>query len=991
MSCHFADFVLVKKITFILLVVGLLPAGIAAFFGLYSATASLDAEKSNAMQAIAKLKSDSIRQYFDQAKTVLVNLAKNPIAINSAPDFIQAYNQYPIQNASSALPDLKDYYTNQFGVTFEQKNNQTANIDQMLLDISPTAMLLQQAYISKNVHPLGEKDKQIISGSHQYDFIHLRYHQAFRNYVTDFGFYDVFVVDLKTGNLVYSVFKELDYATNLMTGPYRDSGIAHVFSSLKNNIEKNNQEVVFTDYRPYLPSYNTPASFIATAIYLNDKPIAALIIQLPLSKVSEVMNKPYGLGVTGESYLVGADKKLRSDTFHNNKYTVETSFANNDAIDTQLMNNALLGADEGKFTSLQTNNYANEPVVAIYNELDLDDNTRWYVLIEQKTSEALASIYALQKVFLILIVVLIVFVLLVSTVFGRYISRPMQDLSAFILSLHQHWRFSERAKVHSNDETGQAAKALNIMLCSLDNAVKDISLTMTKFSHGDFKRRVELDLVGDLELLKNEINDSATIIDNTLEDIGNVMYEIQRGKFDKRVMVDAKGQLAVVKKQVNKSAMITEQFISDTRQVMEQLEVGHFSQRVTANACGELAELKHSINKSIANSEAIILQICAVMDAMNQGQFGSQVEMAASGKLLELKQSVNLASTSTDRVITSIVNVMDAIVVGDFKTRSNVKIQGGLLQLSSAVNETGEKLEETFNHIKGVMRSLSKGNLTQSFTMDVTGDYGLLKDNINQTIINLNDMICEIQNTALTVNHKTDQASDEVSCLNQQLGHQVSSIKNINSLMTTMRISINDILSKAQFSSLLSQDALQHAMQGKTVIDDIETAMTDIADSTAKMQQIINVIDEIAFQTNLLALNAAVEAAKAGEQGRGFSVVASEVRALALRSSSAAKQISQLINESDLRVASGVTLVNESSQLLKKITDSSHNVCSNFEQVNLAIQTQFIQVESVCDDVRSVDENIQLCTDIIERLNNNMGDVTTLADSLTEMIKRFKY
>ncbi|WP_235869894.1 methyl-accepting chemotaxis protein [Veronia nyctiphanis] len=352
---------------------------------------------------------------------------------------------------------------------------------------------------------------------------------------------------------------------------------------------------------------------------------------------------------------------------------------------------------------------------------------------------------------------------------------------------------------------------------------------------------------------------------------------------------------------------------------------------------------------------------------------------------------MNLASGSTDKVITSILKVMDAIVDGDFKTRSDANAQGGLLKLASAVNGTGEKLQETFSHTQVVMQSLSKGDLTQNFTMTVSGDYSRLKDSTNQTIGNLSGMIQEIQGTASTVNDKTDDASDEVSGLNQQLEEQVQSIQNIGGLMDTMRTSINETLSKARFSSSLSQDALKHAMQGKDVIDDIENAMNAITQSSKQMQQIISVIDGIAFQTNLLALNAAVEAARAGEQGRGFSVVASEVRALAQRSSDAAKEISSLINESDKRISRGVSQVNESGKLLKKITDSNNDVCSNFEQVNQAIQDQFKQVESVSEDVRTVDDNIQLCAEILNRLKSNMDDVSSQADGLTDLIKRFKY
>ena len=991
MASGFSNLALVKKVTIILVLVGWIPAGIAAFFGLYSASALLELEKTNTMQAIAKLKGDSLELYFDHAKTVLVNLAKNPISINAAPEFIDAFSQYSLDNIDSSTLDLQDYYQNQFGRIFNEKNNQLIDFNEMLLNVSPKAISLQQAYISKNPYPLGEKDQLISAGSTQYDLTHRQYHQSFRNYVVDFGFYDIFIVDLTSGDLVYSVFKELDFATNLFHGPYSQSGLGQSFSKLKQTLKNESSPIIFSDYQPYLPSFYAPASFISTVIYSEQDPVAALIIQLPLSKVSQVMNKSYGLGDTGESYLIGMDKKLRSDTFFDDDFTVKSAFQYNQTIDSVRVNNAINGVRSAQSSPLKSDNYAGEESVGVYEQFQLDSDTRWFIVIEQKTSEALASIYSLQKSYLLLSVILLMIVLVIAMRFGQYIAKPIQDLSAFIMSLHQHWRFSQRAKVYNEDETGQAARALNAMLGSLDDAVKDISLTMSKFAEGDFKCRVSQNLVGDLDKLKNKINDSATVIDNTIEDIGDVMSEIKKGKFDKRVMTETKGQLARLKDQVNQSAMTTAEFIFDTRQVMALLEAGQFNQRVSAHASGELAELKDSINHSIGNFEAIILQICTVMEAMSKGDLGRNIDVEAKGKLSELKESVNLASNSTNQVIHSILNVMEAFVAGDFKTRAEEKVQGDLLKLALAVNSAGDKLEKTFGHIQEVMKSLAKGDLSRSFTMKVEGDYGLLKQHINQTITNLSAMICDIKTTATTVNLKTDDASLNVAGLNEKLNNQVVKIENIGLLMSSMRSSMDEILIKSQACALLSQEAEQHSIQGKKVTDDVKKAMEEITISSQQMQKILDTINGIAFQTNLLALNAAVEAARAGEQGRGFSVVAGEVQGLAKRSLSAAKEIAALINESDTRIAKGASQVRESGKLLKKITESSKDVSSNFEKVDTAIQIQFGHVENVSTDIFSVEKNIQNCSQIIQQLKNNMDDVTSQADGLTDMIKRFKY
>lgn len=1055
MEVRFADLALIKKITIILCLVGLVPTGITAVIGLYSATSALEAQKGASINAIANLKAGSLQLYFNQSMTVLKNLAKNPVTIEAAPAFIQSFEHYeginlknqpsdnplldltaildsnaplgiknPLEmtlplntnealdikaplishaslNTKTALEiknaldinaplDIQNYYLNQFGEVYYEKTGNKAPVKKMLHSVSSKALALQRVYIVDNPFPLGEKDKLVDAGNSEYDGVHRKYHNAFRNYIVDFGFYDIFLVDLKTSDLVYSVYKELDYATNLLSGPYSDSGLGVAFKKMKTRLQGENTDPIFIDYEPYLPSYNAPAAFISHPVFAQGEAVAVLIIQLPLDQITQVMGQADGLGKTGESYLVGTDKRLRSDTFFNDDFTVESSFKNNITINTPLIESALNGDTKGVNSGIITRNYNDEATLATFQSLEIMPGVTWFVVVEQHISEALATVRNLEKIYFLLSIALLGAVLYLSSLFGRYISRPMQDLSSFLISLKAQWNFSARANIHSKDETGLAAKALNQMLSSLEDAVKEISSAMTSFANGDFKHRVKAPLVGDLKYLKDKINDSAKIIDDTVEDIGQAMGQIHQGQFNCRVTTDAKGQLLVLKDQVNQSAMITEEFILDACSVMDKLEAGHYHQRVEAKAKGDLAELKDSINHSIANSESIIFQICSVMEGMGKGDFSRTVNVPACGKLSEMKEAVNLASESTNRVINSILSVMNAIEKGDFKARTQVNALGGLLELTRAVNNTGEKLNETFSHTQGVLKALSKGDLTKTFTMDTSGDYLSMKNNTNLTIKKLSQMIQGIEETASVVNDNTEKASAEVSGLNHQLKDQVNSINNICALMGKMKSTIDSSLYKSKSSASLSQDALQDALKGKALVEDIENAMLNISQSTKKMQNIITVIDAIAFQTNLLALNAAVEAARAGDQGRGFSVVAREVRELAHQSSSAAKEISLLINASDTCVSNGVARVAESGTLLKKITDSSENVCDIFGEVDKGIEEQFKQVEGVSKDVQNLDENIRLCAEIIHRLIGNMNDVSGQADGLSDMIKRFK-
>lgn len=150
-------------------------------------------------------------------------------------------------------------------------------------------------------------------GLSAYHGIHAKYHPAIRSYLSSFGYYDIFIVDIDTANIIYSVFKELDFGTSLLKGPNAQSNFGDCFRKAS---ELNEGEYALVDFAQYMPSYEAPASFIGTPIFDGDQKIAVAIFQMPLDRISTVMSINSGLGETGESYLVGGDKLMRSDSFH---------------------------------------------------------------------------------------------------------------------------------------------------------------------------------------------------------------------------------------------------------------------------------------------------------------------------------------------------------------------------------------------------------------------------------------------------------------------------------------------------------------------------------------------------------------------------------------------------------------------------------------------------------------------------------------------------
>lgn len=436
-------------------------------------------------------------------------LAAGQQIIDSMSLFKLAYNKYSAQSnisSETARHQLANYYTRQFSPRFSQRNQgQSAPVSQWLSNLSPTAALLQYQLIQANPHPLGAKEKKTILGDDtEYDRVHQKYHPQIRDYLEKFEYYDIFLVDPDNGNIVYSVFKELDYATSIMTGSFAKSGIGDVFN--RANQLANGQSVI-SDFASYQPSYQDSAAFIATPIFDGQQKIGILIFQMPIGKINNIMThdkrwSDSGLGISGETYLVGSDKLLRSQSrfliedqqtyvkairkagISNN--TIQAIQAKRSAIGLQpVTSSSVTAALAGKKGISTIQDYRGIEVLSAYAPLDIL-GLNWSIIAEIDVSEAFASANAMtRKIQVISVVVGIIMIVLgciAGLLFANSISRPIIKLSKDISYVEHHSDLTHRFAVNSNDEIGQASLALNNMLIKFHDGIQDVSQNAIKIA-----------------------------------------------------------------------------------------------------------------------------------------------------------------------------------------------------------------------------------------------------------------------------------------------------------------------------------------------------------------------------------------------------------------------------------------------------------------------------------------------------------------------------
>ncbi|MBL8501747.1 MAG: PAS domain-containing protein [Nitrosomonas sp.] len=220
--------------------------------------------------------------------------------------------------------------------------------------------------------------------------------------------------------------------------------------------------------------------------------------------------------------------------------------------------------------------------------------------------------------------------------------------------------------------------------------------------------------------------------------------------------------------------------------------------------------------------------------------------------------------------------------------------------------------------------------------------------------------------------------------------NQASSLEETASSMEEITSTVQQNADNAKQANVLVMEARKQAEKSGSVVSSTMQAMSQINESSKKIADITNVIDEIAFQTNLLALNAAVEAARAGEQGRGFAVVANEVRSLAGRSAESAKQIKELINDSVAKVESGTELVGQSANSLKMITESVKKISDIVGEISQSSQEQANGIEQINQAISQIDEVTQQNGQLVEKLSSSSRAMTEKVKMISGLADQFK-
>ncbi|MGV6859058.1 MAG: methyl-accepting chemotaxis protein [bacterium] len=353
-------------------------------------------------------------------------------------------------------------------------------------------------------------------------------------------------------------------------------------------------------------------------------------------------------------------------------------------------------------------------------------------------------------------------------------------------------------------------------------------------------------------------------------------------------------------------------------------------------------------------------------------------------------------NTAQRRLEAEVANVVSEAQSGNLRARISTSDKKGFFRtLSDNINSLIETNELIVEDAVRVMSALAHGDLRKSIDAPYTGAYGELKSNINETIHKLTGVIDEIQDTSELVQQSSAEIAQGNINLSERTEQQSSSLEQSAASMEEITSTVQNTAKNAHSANQLASATSEKAAYGGKILTSAIEAMKEINESSKKIEDIISVIDEIAFQTNLLALNASVEAAHAGDQGQGFAVVATEVRSLAQRSAEAAKEIKILIADSVQKVEGGTELVSNSGKAIGEIIESVHDVSGLISEISTASDEQSIGVAQVNTAITQIDDATQQNAALVEEtaaasehLGEQAGALTNLTSFFTTNKKK---
>ena len=566
------------------------------------------------------------------------------------------------------------------------------------LEQNPTTYL-QAAYISNNPNPIGQKEElDFATDGSVYSDFHAKYHPYMRTFLRNNGYYDVFLFNTE-GDLIYSVFKEADYATNLVSGRWSSSDLGEAFKAARS--KSLTGEVTFFDFKPYGPSADAPASFISIPVTSRSGEfIGVLAFQMPVGELNNVMKSRVGLGETGLTYMVGSDGYLRNDVPETEEFDI-------------LARQVSLTADSRSVST--GDGLFGETVLRAQRDFEFL-GTKYTFVAEENKAELLAPTSDLRNSLLIQLLFSGLVVGLLGFLLARNFTKPIEDVEAHMKDMADGKLDNTVPAADRGDEIGEIAQTLfqfqedlrksKTLEESQIKVVESIGRALSKLSDGDLTYRISEQFTSAYENLRVDFNKTLESLEASFQSVSATTSQINDNAREISQAADdlsrrTENQAATLEQTAAAIEQMTSSVMSTASGAQRANElVG--SARSNAESSGEVVDQAISAMGNIENSADQISQIVGVIDdiafqtnllALNAGVEAARAGDAGRGFAVVASEVRALAQRSSNA----------AKEIKELITESEQHVASGVQQ----VNHAGEALRKILESVREINEAVS--------------------------------------------------------------------------------------------------------------------------------------------------------------------------------------------------------------------------------------------------------------------------------------------
>ncbi len=709
-----------------------------------------------------------IEDFFAMADQIMHPLGENPTTIAAMAKLSRAVNDYAkglaqagISEAAQKSAVLKHLET-EFAQEYQKQTGISTKMQNYVDQMDSIHIAMMYGYYVTNPNPLGKK--QNFSESKfktAYDELHHSLHHYMSQVLEMYELYDIFLIDLQ-GRVVYTTFKEIDFGADLVKGPLKNSALAKSFNSIKATTD---DSVRFHDFESYYPSYEAPAAFFASKIHDDNEVLYGfVIVQAPIGKLGRSIATTTGLGESGEAYIIGSDKLLRTNLRHKFQWNISNSYLNPKA--SRLQSDVLdLVQNQNQKKGLAKNR-DQKPVFFAADSHSYDGAT-WYAIIELDEDEGLLSLRSLIQTAWWLILAMAVLALFISYRLVKSMQEPL-ELSIGLANEIALGHFDKRLRLQRQDEFGQLCASLDSMAESLANIAK----IAEEVAKGDISNQIRLASESD------QLGNSLQRMSDNLNDILNSARE-------------SAGTVASASTDVSDSCIRLSTASNEQAAALEEVAATVTQMDAQAKSNSDLAhkgiELGNEVQQYCESSQKQMLGAASTLDELNQAS--SKVsnivrlieDIAFQTNLLSLNASIEAARAGHHGKGFAVV-ADEVRLLSKRSSDASAEIEQLINTMVSKIHLGADQANKAANSQKEVMAKVAHTNefLTQVATLSKQQANATAQ--IDHALAQMNTITLQNTSTAEKLSRAAEGMQHRAEILQKQLSH--FRLKSDSQLMT---------------------------------------------------------------------------------------------------------------------------------------------------------------------------------------------------------------